>query len=165
MIKYNPKDWFGLIFEFHKSDTMRKLMNILIVYAIFTSIICYVEIHYTNFESTISIHSLVGFIIGLLLVFRTNTAYDRWWEGRKLLGALVNTSRNLALKINSIVPKTEDKTREFYSKMISNYCFSLKEHLRDNMKIEEIQSFDEFKIEDFKKLDHLPNKIISEVFK
>ena len=165
MIKYNPKDWFGLIFEFHKSDTMRKLMNILIVYAIFISIICYVEIHYTNFESTISIHSLVGFIIGLLLVFRTNTAYDRWWEGRKLLGALVNTSRNLALKINAIVPKNEDKTRKFYSKMISNYCFSLKEHLRDNMKIEEIQSFDEFKIEDFKKLDHLPNKIISEVFK
>ena len=93
MIKYNPKDWFGLIFEFHKSDTMRKLMNILIVYAIFISIICYVEIHYTNFESTISIHSLVGFIIGLLLIFRTNTAYDRWWEGRKLLGALVNTSK------------------------------------------------------------------------
>ena len=91
MIKYNPKYWFGLIFEFHKSDTMRKLMNILIVYVIFISIICYVEIHYTDFESTISIHSLVGFIIGLLLVFRTNTAYDRWWEGRKLLGALVNT--------------------------------------------------------------------------
>jgi len=165
MIKYNPKDWFGLIFEFHKSDTMRKLMNILIIYGVFIIIITYIEIHYTNFESTISIHSLVGFIIGLLLVFRTNTAYDRWWEGRKILGALVNTSRNLALKINAVVPATDKKTKDFYSKMISNYCISLKEHLRDNLKLEEIQYLDEFKKEDLKKYSHIPNKIISEVFK
>jgi len=165
MIKYNPKDWFGLIFEFHKSDTMRKLMNILIIYGVFIIIITYIEIHYTNFESTISIHSLVGFIIGLLLVFRTNTAYDRWWEGRKILGALVNTSRNLALKINAVVPATDKKTKDFYSKMISNYCFSLKEHLRDNLKLEEIQYLDEFKKEDLKEYSHIPNKIISEVFK
>jgi len=165
MIKYNPKDWFGLIFEFHKSDTMRKLMNILIIYGVFIIIITYIEIHYTNFESTISIHSLVGFIIGLLLVFRTNTAYDRWWEGRKILGALVNTSRNLALKINAVVPASDKKTKDFYSKMISNYCISLKEHLRDNLKLEEIQYLDEFKKEDLKKYSHIPNKIISEVFK
>ena len=165
MIKYNPKDWFGLIFEFHKSDTMRKLMNILIIYGVFIIIITYIEIHYTNFESTISIHSLVGFIIGLLLVFRTNTAYDRWWEGRKILGALVNTSRNLALKINAVVPATDKKTKDFYSKMISNYCFSLKEHLRDNLKLEEIQYLDEFKKEDLKEYSHIPNQIISEVFK
>ena len=165
MINYNPKDWFGLIFEFHKSDTMRKLMKILVVYGIFIFIITYIEINYTNFISTISVHSLVGFIIGLLLVFRTNTAYDRWWEGRKLLGSLVNTSRNLALKINAIVPFSDNKTKDFYIKMISNYCFSLKEHLRDNLKLEEIDSFHEFRKEDFKKFNHLPNKIISEIFK
>ena len=164
MINYNPKDWFGLIFEFHKSDTMRKLMKILVVYGIFIFIITYIEINYTNFISTISVHSLVGFIIGLLLVFRTNTAYDRWWEGRKLLGSLVNTSRNLALKINAIVPFSDNKTKDFYIKMISNYCFSLKEHLRDNLKLEEIDSFHEFRKEDFKKFNHLPNKIISEIF-
>ena len=83
MSKYNPKDWFGLIFEFHKSDTLRKLIYILLVYGLFAAVIVYIELHYTNFKSTISIHSLLGFVIGLLLVFRTNTAYDRWWEGRK----------------------------------------------------------------------------------
>jgi putative membrane protein len=40
-------------------------------------------------------HSLVGLAIGLLLVFRTNAGYDRFWEGRKLWGAIVNESRNL----------------------------------------------------------------------
>ena len=38
-------------------------------------------------------------VLGLLLVFRTNTAYDRFWEGRKCWGAIVNTTRNLARQI------------------------------------------------------------------
>ena len=125
MKKYNPKDWFGLIFEFHKSDTLRKLIYVLLIYAGFTATVVYIELNYLKFESTIAIHSLVGFIIGLLLVFRTNTAYERWWEGRKLLGSLVNTSRNLALKINALIPTKEIEKREMYSKMISNNQKSL----------------------------------------
>ena len=165
MVKYNPKDWFGLIFEFHKSDTLRKLIYIIIIYAGFTAGVVYVELNYLKFESSITIHSLVGFIIGLLLVFRTNTAYDRWWEGRKLLGSLVNTSRNLALKINSLTPVTDIKTRDFYFKMISNYCFSMKEYLRDNIKLEELEETTEFKKNSLKDIKHHPNKIMGEIFK
>ncbi len=40
-------------------------------------------------------HTLIGAVLGLLLVFRTNSSYDRFWEGRKLWGAIVNDSRNL----------------------------------------------------------------------
>ncbi len=43
-----------------------------------------------------TIHTLVGAALGLLLVFRTNSSYDRFWEGRQLWGSLVNESRNLA---------------------------------------------------------------------
>jgi putative membrane protein len=60
------------------------------------------------FHATTIVHSLLGFVISLLLVFRTNTAYERWWEGRKLWGALVNTSRNLALKLNAYLPSLAD---------------------------------------------------------
>jgi putative membrane protein len=165
MIKYNPKEWFGLIFEFHKSDTLRKLIYVLLIYAGFTAAVVYIELNYFNFESTISVHSLVGFIIGLLLVFRTNTAYDRWWEGRKLLGSLVNTSRNLALKINALIPTKEIEKREMYSKMISNYCFSMKEHLRGNIKLEELENTNTLNKESLKKFNHVPNKIIADIFK
>lgn len=34
------------------------------------------------------VHSLVGVALGLLLVFRTNASYDRYWEGRRLWGGL-----------------------------------------------------------------------------
>lgn len=41
------------------------------------------------------LHSLVGVALGLLLVFRTNASYDRYWEGRRLWGGIVNETRNL----------------------------------------------------------------------
>jgi putative membrane protein len=164
MIKYNPKDWFGLIFEFHKSDTLRKLIYVIIIYALFTAVVVYIELNFLHFETTTTIHSLVGFIIGLLLVFRTNTAYDRWWEGRKLLGSLVNTSRNLAIKIHSLIDKQDLKTRNFYSKMITNYCYSLKEHLRDNRDLNEIQSIDGFQKTNYEQINHFPNTIMKEIF-
>ena len=164
MIKYNPKDWFGLIFEFHKSDTLRKLIYVIIIYALFTAVVVYLELNFLHFETTTTIHSLVGFIIGLLLVFRTNTAYDRWWEGRKLLGSLVNTSRNLAIKIHSLIDRQDLQTRNFYSKMITNYCYSLKEHLRDNRDLNEIQSIDSFQKNNYEEINHFPNTIMKEIF-
>jgi putative membrane protein len=59
-------------------------------------------------------HSLLGFVISMLLVFRTNTAYDRWWEGRKQWGSLMNGSRNLALKIAGWWAGTYGRARVLY---------------------------------------------------
>ncbi|HVJ66796.1 MAG TPA: bestrophin family ion channel [Caulifigura sp.] len=42
-------------------------------------------------------YEIAGAVLGLLLVFRTNAGYDRWWEGRKLWGGIVNQSRNLVI--------------------------------------------------------------------
>ena len=57
-----------------------------------------------EFISTTAVHSILGIVLDFFLVFRTNSAYDRWWEGRKAWGALVNNSRNLALKQTKHVP-------------------------------------------------------------
>ena len=47
-------------------------------------------------------HAVLSLILGWLLVFRTNTAYSRWWEARTLWGALVNASRNAAVKFTTL---------------------------------------------------------------
>lgn len=52
--------------------------------------------HWLGFKSTEKVHALIATPLGLLLVFRTNASYDRFWEARKLWGAIVNESRNLA---------------------------------------------------------------------
>jgi ion channel-forming bestrophin family protein len=48
---------------------------------------------------------VVGGAIGIFVSFRTNSAYDRWWEGRKLWGRLVNSSRMFATQVLSYLPR------------------------------------------------------------
>lgn len=130
MVQYNTKDWFGLIFKFHKSDTFRVLFWVMLSISIYTGLVVYAEISLLGMEPKASpvMHSLLGFVISLLLVFRTNTAYDRWWEGRKQWGALVNVSRNLAFKIRTYVRPSDERMRtEEYVRL---YAEVLKSHLR-----------------------------------
>ena len=135
MISYNPKDWFKFIFRFHKADTLRQLLVFMIVIGAYSAIIAYLELEYwklskDNYLRNVSvIHNLLGFVLSLLLVFRTNTAYDRWWEGRKLWGALVNNSRNLAMKLNALLRHNSDDDRKFFNRMIPLFASVLKDHL------------------------------------
>jgi putative membrane protein len=73
------------------------------------------------------LHTTVGFVLSLLLAYRTNTAYERWWEGRKLWGALVNNSRNLALKLSAYL--SDESDRNFFKNAIPTYAAVLAEHL------------------------------------
>jgi putative membrane protein len=167
MIKYDPKSWFSLIFKFHKSDTFQQMKWVLLALAVYTLAVTYVELHYQEqlgFKSTTSIHSLLGFVIGLLLVFRTNTAYDRWWEGRKQWGALVNNSRNLAIKINAIVPDNKE-AKAFYMSMIPNYVLAMKEHLRGRVIHEELHFLNDEEGKEILSKEHIPNAIANSMYK
>jgi len=162
MINYNPKNWFKLIFEFHKSDTFRSLLWVLILIAVYAFAVVYIEINYRgDFHSTILVHSLLGYVIGLLLVFRTNTAYERWWEGRKQWGALVNSSRNFSMQINAILPKEDKDNREFFDTMIRNYVYALKDHLRDSKNSDVFVENKTFQKSILKNKDHWPNYMAS----
>lgn len=166
MKAYNPKHWFSLIFSFHKSDSARQLVPAIIGLGVFTAGLCYIHLKVAeiNFVSTIVMHSLLGLAISLLLVFRTNTAYDRWWEGRKLLGDLVNNSRNLMLKINAFVPAERKEVKTIFRILISNYAFALKEHLRGGFKSEELEDTTALPLSVLKEYNHIPNRIAQQLY-
>lgn len=140
MIQYNPKNWYQLIFAVHKSDTIRIMWKEIIYMGLFTLLIAFLEITFfptvTVLSELTTVYSLIGFVISLLLVFRTNTAYDRWWEGRKKWGELVNDSRNLAIKL-AVLTKTEED-RDFFMRMIPNFTAATKEHLRNGVNLERL---------------------------
>ncbi|MBL7740170.1 MAG: hypothetical protein JNK14_13220 [Chitinophagaceae bacterium] len=172
MISYNPKDWFTFIFQFHKADTVRKLMPLIIGISIYSALIAWLELDYwklseKDYVRNIPImHSLLGFAISMLLVFRTNTAYDRWWEGRKLWGSLVNNSRNLAIKLHAILPEEEKAQRSFFRKIIPAYAYALHNHLRREQTRIELFGDEEHK-HVFSKIDtdkHIPNQIAMLMF-
>jgi putative membrane protein len=135
MISYNTKDWFNNIFRFHKADTFRKLLPLIIFMCFYSWFVAYLEVEVfklsemSHVKNISLMHNLLGFALSMLLVFRTNTAYDRWWEGRKLWGSLVNNSRNLAIKIAAFVPKEEEEHIEFFRRIIPVYATALKNHL------------------------------------
>ncbi len=167
MVSYNTKDWFTFIFRFHKADTFRQLFPLITGICIYSGIIAWLELEYWQLSEksyVINIpvmHSLLGFAISMLLVFRTNTAYDRWWEGRKLWGSLVNNSRNLAMKLQVILPAEETLQRSFFRKIIPAYAYALHNHLhKEKTRIELFEEEEHKHL--FQKIDHekhIPNQI------
>lgn len=167
MIKYNPKLWFRHIIQFHKSDTLRQLFPEILLVALYTWGINFLIYKYFPdfntklFKNAFSIHTLVGFVMGLLLVFRTNSAYDRWWEGRKQWGALVNNTRYAVVKINSLLPDGDEK-KEMIA-LIKSFPYALKNHLRDETHLEELKLSDNA-LEVIKTYNHIPNGLINRMY-
>lgn len=166
MIKYNPKDWLNLIFAFHRSDTFRVLLPAMLGVALFTILveIVLIDLIDLRYKGSYAVHSLLGFVISLLLVFRTNTAYERWWEGRKLWGNMVNNSRNLALELNAYLSKEDIATREDLWLLISNYVLASKEHLRNSTALLQLAENERYPLSSFTGTGHLPANILSKLY-
>jgi putative membrane protein len=155
MVQYNPKEWFGLIFRFHKSDTFRVLLPAMLSLGVYGAVVSYVMLGIFKMDpkSTTILHSLLGFVISLLLVFRTNTAYDRWWEARKLFGNLVNATRSLSLKCHAIVPPHD---HFLVYTLIVNFCISLKHDLRNQPTVDHLLSCPGFDKETAREKTYVP---------
>lgn len=97
MIDYDPHKWRTTFFAVRGS-----MLKVIGVRSLLVSLGAgaLVALHFAyapfDFPNASVVHDMVGTALGLLLVFRTNQSYDRWWEGRKLWGSMVNTCRNLA---------------------------------------------------------------------
>jgi len=168
---YNPKDWLHTITYLTKSEQSKKIFPLLILVGLFSYGIAYLELEYLKLsdkswvKNITIVHSLLGFVLSLILVFRTNTAYDRWWEARKQWGALTNASRTLSIKLNAILPAEDKVNRSFYRKAIPLYADTLYNFLRsdytkfmlDEKEHPELSALDEKK--------HGPNQVASLIYK
>jgi putative membrane protein len=164
MVLYNPKEWWKLIFAFHKSDTFRRMLPAMLAVAGLTLVVAYLEnsLFHASFRNSTAVHSVVGFALSLLLVFRTNSAYERWWEGRKLWGSFVNNSRNLALKLSTLLE--DPATLETFRVLIGNYVLAARDHLRgkaDPALLTETQGY----THSWYSTTHVPNRIMQALYR
>ncbi len=81
-----------------------------------------------SWESSNSILTVLSAWLGVLLVFRINSANDRWWEARKLWGQLINDLRNLALKTRAHVDLSVEERHRF-ARLLSAFANALRLHL------------------------------------
>lgn len=141
---------------------------VLVLFAVCTAGLVYAELHYKQlyvFVNSTRIHSLLGFVISLLLVFRTNSAYDRWWEGRKQWGALVNNCRNAAIKLKAHLPASETESLKLFETLIPAYVDAMKEHLRKGVDVEKLELGGFMNQSELKKSSHVPNQIALKLYK
>lgn len=164
MVQYNPKTWFSLVFHSYSRFVVKTMFPALLFMAAFTLAVCLLMLEYfgfnsSHFQSTTALHSLLGIVLGLFLVFRTNSAYDRWWEGRKLWGSMVNSTRNFALKLNAYLEPDDQESRTWFAQMIPNFVVASKEHLRKGVQLTELDIPDDHFNDAMKKAKHKPNII------
>jgi putative membrane protein len=109
MIDYDPKNWLAVAFSLRGSIAPRLLSRVAVIAAIgFPAALLHAKL---GFKVPPIAHTLIGVALGLLLVFRTNASYDRYWEGRKLLGAMNNRARDLLRQVGAYVHADEDAAR------------------------------------------------------
>ncbi|MBW4889731.1 hypothetical protein KXQ82_08385 [Mucilaginibacter sp. HMF5004] len=103
------------------------------------SVAVYIAHTYFGFPGVsipIAVPGILGTIISLLLAFRSNQAYDRWWEARTLWGAIVNDSRSFARQVLTFVDNSYDQLdksalKERIIRRQMAWCYSLSCHLRN----------------------------------
>ena len=94
MIHYDPHKWLDHFFDI-RGSLVREISVRVALCLLWTAAVVTTHFLVTPLAIPSLLHSLVGLALGLLLVFRTNASYDRFWEGRKLWGGIVNETRNL----------------------------------------------------------------------
>src|SRR5262249_59303458 len=114
MIQYDSHRWSDHLFDV-KGSLIPEITPRVLSCVVWATAVVAVDHHLRPLAMPTTVHSLVGLALGLLLVFRTNASYDRFWEGRKLWGGIVNETRNLireaATLLRNDVPLLHELTR------------------------------------------------------
>ena len=160
MLKYNSKIWWRFLFK-RSGYFFEGMLWSIFLYGILTTglNILYFKYPLEAFNISPTFHTVLGLVIGLLLVFRTNTAYDRWWEGRKQLGLLVNTTRHFTMKVEGYLNDI------MFIELIKIYPYVLKEHLRKQEYVELERRCPEWMKDGITRAEHKPNYLLDQMSK
>lgn len=88
-----------------------------------------------------SLDAVLSLAIAVLIAFRVNRAYERWWEARTLWGTLVNVSRNLAVKVRALLPEDSNQ-RQYVRDLIVAFSIGLRDHLREQPELQTLPGFE-----------------------
>ncbi|PDY94317.1 hypothetical protein CON09_05850 [Bacillus anthracis] len=166
MVHYNNQNSLHQIFTL-KGTVIRDIFPQILLYICVSTVVTVIHYYYATIKMNQTPWGIVGGSLGLLLVFRTNTAYDRYWEGRKLFGTIGACSRNLAVSFlcywDSEGEKTDQEQLKFLHLLIA-FPKIAKGHLRDEKDLSEIKELLNFCSEKEKEMleqsMHLPISIV-----
>lgn len=122
--------------------------------------------HAISINIPIAVPTIIGTIISLLLAFKSNQAYDRWWEARTVWGAIVNDSRTLLRQMIAFYNDPDfsveaSNIKERFAKRQAAWCYALAQALRGKDPIKPIQTLlSEKELRFVQNHKHVPNAIL-----
>ena len=119
-----------------KGSVTPKVMKKVSFVIIYTSLVSYLCYLFPSAALPVGPFEYGGLIMGLILVFRVNAGYDRWWEARKSWGNIVNQCRNLTI---ILVNYTNQGAQDWIIKitnMISVLPYLMKDNLREHTDVQ-----------------------------
>ncbi len=136
------RPWSAVSDSLQRSHVLGKTSLIVVLLAAYSILVIVVDRWFFDESPQFGaqLHGLLGLVLGFLLVFRTNTSYDRWWEARKLWGQLVNDSRNLAIKVACCV-RTEPADKYVFGRHLADFAWALKGHLQGGRPLNELAGY------------------------
>ncbi|SMO44066.1 putative membrane protein [Chryseobacterium rhizoplanae] len=141
MIIRKKEHWFRMLFVWHGS-VLPALLPRLGLLLMLSLLVTYFHGTILSFKVPLNPAplTLFGFVLALFLGFRNNASYDRFWEGRKLWGALLNTARALtrqALTLKNL--NNNHVSVHHFVQLLSAFVFALKHQLRGTDAYEDLQ--------------------------
>jgi len=133
----------------------------LLIVTLLSTAFYFISEYLVDISVPISIGVFLGTAIALILSFKLSQSYDRWWEARKIWGAIVNDSRSLVIQLKSF---SENKDTKLVNKIAYRqmaWCYSLSQSLRGFNPLENLSSFiSEEELEVLKKHQNIPLKLL-----
>lgn len=153
--------WINMVSSIHRAPIATKTWGLVVAAAVYYSAVVAFSLGVLKRPLSISstVFALLGVVLSVLMNFRTNTAYDRWWEGRKLWGQLVNDSRNLAIKFRTLA-RADAVSLRAAGVLISTFAYALKEHLRAGRRIKTRRGYDDLALPS----EHVPKFIANRLY-
>lgn len=133
MITKKKINWFRMLFEWNGSVLPQLLPRLFILF-LYTTAIVYFRDSLLEYHLYINpaIFTLFGIALAIFLGFRNTVSYDRFWEGRKLWGALLNDTRSLARQSHTLIDGVDyEKQRTHFIQMLAALVHALKHQLRE----------------------------------
>ena len=155
------RPWVTVLTSFHNTPIFGRIWGTVAAVALYAGLVILFDRYVLHNVETVGaeFHGFLGLILGTLLVFRTNTSYDRWWEGRKLWGQLVNDCRNLAIKVQTCV-RAEATDKQRLGRWLIDFARALKGHLRGGIRLADLPDFGDTKSDP----PHVPAYISARIY-
>ena len=143
----DKRSWFRSLAAVRGTSLQRTWLRLLVTVLFAVAVTALYETGRIGVTLSALPFSLVGVALGIFLGFRNNTSYDRFWEGRKLWGRMVNVSRSLTRQIQMMVgplpgepvdaAQRSEVHRELVHRIVA-YVHVFRHHLRDEPDLSDV---------------------------